>query len=127
MNRFHCWCASLLLIAALWPGAARAIGRVAPWQVTNLAVDTPVCTGPGLYAYSASWAPIVWENRPWARYNVEAHNCATGPVHCGPTRCSVRATSCRVGAPGPWIAVQANIGKSIAGVRAAAAPTSRCR
>lgn len=127
MNRFHSLYALLLLVAALCPSAAHAIGRVAPWQVTNLVADAPVCTGLGIYAYNASWTPIVWENRPWPNYNVTAHNCVAGPVSCGPTRCSVRATSCRVGAPGPWIAVQANVGKAVAGVRAPAAPTSYCR
>lgn len=126
MKKFQSLVAALLLLAAVWPGAAQAVGRVAPWQVTNLAADARVCTGPGLYSYSASWTPIVWENRPWASYNVVAHNCVTGPVSCNAVRCTVRATSCRVGAPGPWIAVQANIGKSIAGVRANAPPGSRC-
>ena len=130
MNRFHNHslggALALLLVASFWPGAAQAIGRVAPWQVTNLVADARVCTGRGLYAYNASWTPIVWENKPWPNYNVEAHNCVTGPVSCGPVRCTVKATSCRVGAPGAWIGVQANIGKSIAGVRAAAAPASRC-
>lgn len=119
--------ASLLLASALWPGAAHAAGRDAPWQVTNLVADTPVCTGPGLYAYNASWTPIAVDNKPWTRYNVVAHNCSASAVVCNAVRCSVRATSCKIGAPGPWISVQADIGKSIAGVRANATPTSRCR
>ena len=127
MNQFHSLGGSLLLVAALWPTAAQPIGRVAPWQVTNLVADNPVCTGPGIYSYNASWTPIVWENKPWPSYIVNAHNCATGPVSCGLARCTVKATGCRVGAPGPWIAVQANIGKSIAGVRQGVPPTSYCR
>ena len=79
-----------------------------------------------MYAYKASWTPIVWENKPWANYNVNAHNCVTGPVQCTATRCTVSATSCRAGAPGPWISVQANIGKAVSGVRANAVPPSRC-
>lgn len=126
MNRLQSLGGSLLLVAALWPGAAQPIGRVLPTHVTNLVADPRVCTGRGLYAYSASWTPITWQNKPWPNYNVNAHNCVTGPVSCGPTRCTVKATSCRVGAPGAWIAVQANIGQSVSGVRANAVPPSRC-
>lgn len=125
MNRIHSLGAALLLAATLAPGAAHAT-RLYPWNVTNLVADARVCTGRSLYAYSASWTPITWENRPWPNYNVVAHNCSTGPVSCSATRCTVKATACRVGAPGPWIAVQANIGKSISGVRANAPPPSRC-
>jgi hypothetical protein len=125
MNRIRHLAVPLLLALAAWPFAAQAT-KVYPWNVTNLVAEPRVCTGRGLYAYNASWTPIVWENKPWANYNVNAHNCVTGPVRCTPTRCTVSATSCRTGAPGPWIAVQANIGKSVSGVRAAAAPPSRC-
>jgi hypothetical protein len=120
--------AAALLLVTLAPwGAACAASGIKPWQVKNLVADKPVCTGKGLYSYHASWTPISWENKPWPRYFVNAHNCSTGPVSCTATRCTVQATSCRVGAPGAWIGVTAGIGKSISGVREAVPPTSYCR
>lgn len=120
--------AALLLASALAPVATtQAASGIKPWQVKNLVGDKPVCTGKGLYSYNASWTPITWENKPWPRYLVNAHNCTTGPVSCSATRCTVKATSCRVGAPGAWIGVTADIGKSVSGVREAVPPTSYCR
>lgn len=118
-------CLSLLLAATLWPAAAQAM-KVYPHNVTNLVASPRVCTGRGLYEYSATWTPATWNGQIVQRYNVNAHNCVTGTVTCKLTRCSVKATQCRTGAPGPWIAVQADVGASISGVRANAAPPSRC-
>ena len=119
-------CVSLLLAATLWPAAAHAIGRVLPHHVKDLVAGPRVCTAKGVYTYNASWTPITWDNKPWQRYIVQAHNCVAGPVTCTAQRCTVTATSCRNGAPGPWIAVKADIGVSGSGVRANAVPSSRC-
>ena len=115
---------SLLFAVALWPSAAHSIGREMPHHVKDLNVAPRICTGRGVYSYSASWTPITWENKPLRRYIAQAHNCVTGPVTCTAQRCTVMATSCRSGAPGPWIAVKADVG-SVSGVRASAVPP-RC-
>ena len=125
MRATRSFCLSLLLAVTLWPGAANAIGRVLPHHVKDLTAGPRVCTAKGVYTYSASWTPIIWENKPWRRYIVEAHNCVAGPVTCTAHRCTVTASSCRNGAPGPWIAVKADVGLSGGGVRASAVP-SRC-
>ncbi|MBX9613106.1 MAG: hypothetical protein K2X51_15910 [Burkholderiales bacterium] len=121
-------CAALLLTAVLWIPAAHA-AKVWPHNVTQLVVSPRVCTtgAKGVYQYSASWTPATWNNQPWQRYNVVAHNCTAGPVSCTPTRCTVQATGCRTRQPGPWIAVQADVGQSISSVRADAAPPSLCQ
>lgn len=126
MQPIRVLCVSLLLAATVWPVAANAIGRVLPQHVKNLVADTPVCTGKLTYSYNASWTPATWDNKPWlGHYIVEAHNCVAGPVQCSPSRCTVKATACRQGAPGPWIAVKADVGVSGGGVRANAV-SSRC-
>src|SRR5450755_3835647 len=103
MQAVRTLCVSVLLAATLWPPASHAVGRVLPQQVKNLVADTPVCTGRGIYAYNASWTPATWENKPWlGPYIVETHNCVAGPVQCSPSRCTVKATTCRVGAAGAW-------------------------
>lgn len=120
-------CFSLLVAASLWPVGAQAIGRVLPQDVKDLSAGTRNCTGRGIYAYTASWTPVTFNNRPVTSYTVQAHNCITGPVNCTASRCTVEASACKVGAPGPWIAVKTNGGvASASGVRAAAAPASRC-
>jgi hypothetical protein len=116
---------SLLLAATLWPADAQAT-RTYPHNVTNLVASPRVCTGRALYEYSATWSPATWNGQIVQRYKVNAHNCVTGAVACTPLRCSVKASQCRTGAPGPWIAVQADVGAAISGVRAKAAPPSRC-
>ena len=118
-------CVWLLLAATLWPAAAQAM-KVYPHNVTNLVASPRVCTGRGIYEYSASWTPATWNGQFWQRYNVNAHNCVAGPVSCNLSRCSVKASNCRTGQPGAWIAVQADVGQSISAVRANAVPPSRC-
>ena len=128
MIRYSIAAALICSAALLAPVAStQAADGNKPWQVRNLLADRPVCTGKGIYAYNASWTPILQDNRPWPRYFVTAHNCVAGPVQCGPDRCTVRATACRIGAPGPWIGVTADIGKSISGVRLGVPPGSYCK
>lgn len=120
-------CVLVLLAAALSPAGALAIGRVLPQDVKDLSAGVRNCTGRGLYAYTASWTPVTFDNQPVFNYTAEAHNCVTGPVHCTASRCTVEASACKVGAPGAWIAVKTNVGVAGAsGVRAPAAPSSRC-
>ena len=128
MKKMRWFCAWLLLAATLWPAAAPAAQRIYPHNVTNLVAGPRVCTpgAPLIYSYDASWTPATWNGQPWQRYNVVAHNCMAGPVSCTLTHCTVRATGCRVGAPGAWISVQADVGQAISGVRASALPPSRC-
>ena len=82
MNQARLLCVSLLLAATLWPAAAQAIGRKLPQHVKDLVAGPRVCTGKGIYTYTASWTPITWDNKPWQRYIVQAHNCVAGPVSC---------------------------------------------
>jgi hypothetical protein len=118
---------SLVAIAALCPGATHAIGRILPQDVKDLSAGPRTCTGRGVYAYTASWTPVMLNGRPVLSYTPEAHNCVTGPVRCTASRCTVQATSCRVGAPGPWFAVRTTEGSaSASGPRVAAAPSSHC-
>ena len=97
MKQARLLCVSLLLAATLWPAAAQAIGRKLPQHVKDLVAGPRVCTGKGIYTYTASWTPITWE-----------------------------ASRCRIGGPGSWIAVKADAGLSGSGVRASAAPPSHC-
>ena len=127
MKQARLLCVSLLLAATLWPTAAQAIGRQLPHHVKDLVAGPRACTGKGIYTYSASWTPIIWNNKPWPRYIVQAHNCVAGPVSCTALRCTVVASGCRIGGPGPWIAVKADVGLSGGGVRAPATPASRCQ
>lgn len=114
---------SLLLVAMLSSvSPIYAASGNKPWQVTELLADKPMCTSRGTYSYNATWKPIIWDNRPWPRYHVLAHNCVTGPITCGADRCGVQASGCRTGAPGAWVAVTADIGKSISGVRQGVPP-----
>lgn len=118
---------SLLATAALCPGATYAIGRVLPQDVTDLSAGPRTCMGVLIYRYTASWTPVTLNGRPVLNYTALAHNCTTGPVQCNASRCTVEATSCRVGAPGPWFTVRTNEGShSASGPRVAAAPSSRC-
>ena len=100
MKQARLLCVSLLLAATLWPAAAQAIGRKLPQHVKDLVAGPRVCTGKGIYTYSASWTPITWDNKPWQRYIVQAHNCVAGPVSCTALRCTVVASGCRIGGPG---------------------------
>lgn len=128
MKPIRLLCTSLLFAAILWPAAAKAVGRVLEQDVKDLSAGPRACTpgARGIYAYTASWTPIVYQNQLVQRYIVEAHNCVAGPVQCTTSRCTVSASACRVGAPGPWIAVKADLGQSGSGVRANAPPPSRC-
>ena len=126
MKQTRLLCVSLLLAATLWPAAAHAIGRELPQHVKELVAGPRVCTGKSIDSYTASWTPITWNNKPWQRYIVQAHNGVAGPISCSATRCAVTANACRNGAPGPWIAVKADVGLSGSGVRANAVPPSRC-
>jgi len=109
---------ALLLVASIGsPTVSTAASGIKPWQVKNLVVDKASCTAK-TYNFTASWTPITWENKPWPNYFVTAHNCASvSAPSCSASRCTVQAASCTVAAPGHWIAVEANIGKSISGVR----------
>jgi hypothetical protein len=71
MKQTRLLCVSLLLAATLWPAAAQAIGRKLPQHVKDLVAGPRVCTGKGIYTYTASWTPITWYNKPWQRYIVQ--------------------------------------------------------
>lgn len=63
-------------------------------------------------------APIIHENRPWPKYKVGGHGCATSTYTCTAERCTAQISMCGTKMSGTWTGVTADIGVSVSGVRA---------